>query len=73
MQNIVQSLMNLVLSSKSDRKWPKMSKTKTVRNTTYIYGIRGLRVNSIKISYKKLKEFRTSAKVLAHHYNWDTK
>ena len=29
--------MNLVLSSKSDRKWPKMAKTETVEKTAYIW------------------------------------
>ena len=37
--------MNLVLSFKSDSKGPKMGKTKTVQETTYICGIRGLKVN----------------------------
>ena len=28
-------------------------------------------INSIKIDYKRLKEFRTLAKVVARHYKWD--
>ena len=36
-QNLVQNLLNLVLSSKSDRKWPKVAKTKTVQKTTYMW------------------------------------
>ena len=35
-QDLVQSLMNLVLSFKSDRKRPKRAKIKTVQKTTYI-------------------------------------
>ena len=33
----IQNLMNLILSSKSNRKWPKMAKTKTVQKTTYMW------------------------------------
>ena len=31
--NLVQNLMNLVLSSESNRKWQKMAKTKIVQKT----------------------------------------
>ena len=36
-ENLVQNLMNLVLSSKSDRKWPKMAKTKIVQKNVYMW------------------------------------
>ena len=38
--------MKLVLSSKCDRKWPKMAKTKIVQKTAYMWHY-GLRVNII--------------------------
>ena len=45
--------MNLVLSSESDRKWPKMAKTKIVQKIAYMWhicDIRGLTVDT-RMSY----------------------
>ena len=36
-QNLVQNLINSVLSSKSNRKWRKVAKTKKVPTTTYMW------------------------------------
>ena len=47
--------MNLVLSSKSDKKWPKMAKTKIVQKNAYMWHL-ALRVKELEL-YKSFCDF----------------